>query len=265
LGYNYDDGSDQYNSSLLFHAETGTLYYIAVDGWQPGSIVLNWRKSASPNDLFADAAELSGLSGTVNGTTLEATAESGEPPYHSDDVCMYCPSVWYSWTAPESDIFYFDTEGSISGTSSAIYTGAAVDSLTKIADSIFYARAGTLYHIAADSATDTAGAFVLNWNKVIPRTSGQFEMELSGRAFLGGEQIESSAYTVFAFGPGGGSDCRGKGKFTRFGGEWGYILTIVSDIDGEEVTFRIADSSAGKLYDISSSSIISRKFCKQRP
>ncbi|OQX01839.1 MAG: hypothetical protein BWK80_59135, partial [Desulfobacteraceae bacterium IS3] len=247
---NYDDGSDNGNSSLAFRAETGTRYYIAVDRSEEGisdSIVLNWRKANSPaNDDFANAAVLTGVSGNTNGSNIEATSEPGEPFSGGK-------SVWYSWTAPETDIFYFDTDGSSFNT--VVYTGSAVDSLTWIAQAqtVFQAQAGTRYNIAVDGSE--TGNIVLNWNRVIPRTAGNFEMELSGRAFIEGERIESSDYIILAFGPGGVSDCRGKGKFIRLGEERGYILTIVSDIDGEEIGFRIADSSTGQIYDISGSII----------
>ncbi len=200
------------------------------------------------NDNFADAIVLNGTSGKITGTNVDATTESGEP-YAYKSVC----SVWYSWTAPESDIFYFDTLGSSSDAVLTVFTGSAVDSLTKISDGIFYARTGILYHIAVDR--QEPGDIVMNRNKVIPRTEGTFEMELSGWAFIEGEKIESSDYVIFAFGPGGVSDCRGSGRFIRIRGEWYYVLTIVSDIDGEEIGFKIADSGAGKLYDISSSII----------
>jgi len=198
--------------------------------------------SQPPNDNFANATVLTGVSGQITGTNIDATSEPGEPYYLEN-------SVWYSWTATESDIFYFDTVGSGSDAVLTVFTGSAVDSLTKIADSIFYAQTGTLYHIAVDG--QETGNIVMNRNKVIPRTEGAFEMELSGQAFIGGKKIESSDYMIFAFGTGGVSDCRGKGNFIRFIGKWGYILTMVSDIDSEEITFKIADSSAGQLYDIS--------------
>ncbi len=210
------------------------------------------------NDNFADAVVLTGISGQTTGTNIEATEESGEP-YHGGN------SVWYSWTAPETDIFYFDTHGSGFDTILEVYTGSALGSLTRIADNnddgsdkgnsslIFRAKAVTVYYIAVDGWE--TGNIVLNWDKVIPRTAGKFEMELSGQSFIGGEKVERSDYVILAFGPGGVSDCRGKGKFTRFGGEWGYTLTIVSDTDGEKITFKVTDSGTGQIYDISDSII----------
>jgi hypothetical protein len=53
------------------------------------------QAAAPPNDAFAAAETLSGPSGTVFGTTVDATAEAGEPrsmPLNH--------SIWYAWTAP---------------------------------------------------------------------------------------------------------------------------------------------------------------------
>ncbi len=213
--------------------------------------------SQPANDNFADAFELTGISGNTTGTNVDATSEPDENGWGK--------SVWYSWTAPETDIFYFDTHGSGFDTILEVYTGSALGSLTRIAGNyddgsdkgnsslIFRAKAVTVYYIAVDGRE--TGNIVLNRDKVIPRTAGQFSTELYGRVFIGSEKIESSDYVILAFGPGGVSDCRGKGKFIRFGGEWGYTLTIVSDTDGEKITFKATDSGTGQIYDISDSII----------
>jgi len=231
-------GTENGNSSLVFRAETGIRYYIAVSDHSSGSIVLNWRKANSPaNDDFADALELTGISGQIEVPNEEATKEPFEPDHTGKGLE---DSVWYSWTAPESDIFYFSANWF-----AAVYAGLTLDSLTRITDSIFYAQTGTRYHIAL-----VGGYIVLNWNKVIPRTSGQFEMELRGRAFADGARIAGSGCSVLAFGPGGVADCRGKAAFINYGTEWYYNLTVVSDSDGEEITFKVADSKISKLYHI---------------
>ncbi len=253
---------DYVQGTVIFRAESGTRYYIAVNGhklWgnmvlnsiavdgynSYGNIVLSWRKANSPaNDDFAYAIELTGISGQIEGSNKEATKELGEPDHGDSGGGGY--SVWYSWMAPESNLFYFDTYST-----ATIYTGSAVNSLTRIADSIFQAQAGTRYYIAVDGYDYGTGNIVLKWNRAIPLTAGQFAMNISGRAFIGGEEIESSDYIIFAFGPGGISDCRGKTIFIRLGGDWGYNLSMVSDKDGEEITFKIADSSTGQIYDIS--------------
>ncbi len=127
-GNNDDNAIGNDNSSLAFRAEAGTRYYVAVDGWDgnSGEIILNWRKANPPaNDDFANAAVLTGVSGQITGTNVDATAEPGENGWEK--------SVWYSWTAPESGVFYFDTHGSSFDTILWVYTGSAVGSLTEIA------------------------------------------------------------------------------------------------------------------------------------
>jgi len=206
IAYDNDDG-------LLFRADAGTVYHVGVGGDDSGHIVLNWRKADCPNDDFVNAIELNGVSGQTTGSNTEATSEPGEPYKY-----LMEKSVWYSWTAPETDIYYFDTDLSSFDNSLGIYTGSAVYSLTFVTDSIFQAQAGSRYYISVDVRYEwqSGGDIVLRWNKVIPRTAGQFEMELSGRAFVEGEKIESSAYAVFAFGTGRSFRLPGKGKIYPF-------------------------------------------------
>ena len=49
-----------------------------------------------PNDDFATAQQISGVSGSVSGTNVGATIESGEPNIQDGEGA----SVWYKWTAP---------------------------------------------------------------------------------------------------------------------------------------------------------------------
>ncbi|OQX21186.1 MAG: hypothetical protein BWK80_34190, partial [Desulfobacteraceae bacterium IS3] len=197
IASNNDDGSDNGNSSLAFRANAGTVFYIAVcgdyydydnDDYASGSIVLNWRKA---NDSFADATELSGISGQITGANVDATKEPGEPYYLEK-------SVWYSWTAPETGAFYFDTHGSSFDTTLAVYIGSAVDSLTLIAGNrddgsdngnsslSFRANAGTVFYIAVcgdyDNGDYASGDIVLNWRKANPPANDNFAdaIELTG-------------------------------------------------------------------------------------
>jgi len=86
---------------------------------------MNWRKLSPPaNDNFKDAIELTDISGQITGTNVEALEESGEPNHIDADGEGGGHSVWYSWTAMESDILYFDTKGSSFETGLAVYTGS---------------------------------------------------------------------------------------------------------------------------------------------
>lgn len=62
------------------------------------------------NDNFANATVITGLSGSDTGSNLEATVEVDEPePSFSSNTGT---SVWWTWTAPQSGVFLFDTLGS---------------------------------------------------------------------------------------------------------------------------------------------------------
>ncbi len=80
--------------------------------------------------------------------------------------------------------------------------------------------------------------------------SAQYSMTTVGQGYLNAEKIETEGYTIAAFGPGGASDCRGKADITETDGKWEYHLTIVSDNNGEEITFGIWDNNTGQIYDM---------------
>jgi uncharacterized repeat protein (TIGR01451 family)/uncharacterized delta-60 repeat protein len=65
-------------------------------------------QSAPPNDDLANAQAISGLTGSILGTNLDATMETHEPaPYGAG------ASIWYVWTAPITTTIDFSTLGSI--------------------------------------------------------------------------------------------------------------------------------------------------------
>ncbi len=135
--------------------------------------------SPSPpaNDNFANAQIISGCSGSVSGTNVGATKESGEPS-HSPDGDAGGGSVWYQWQAPSAGSVTITTEGSANDdTVLAVYTGNSVNALTAIVKNddvdlgtirtssvTFNATSGTVYKIAVDGWNDERGAILLNWN-----------------------------------------------------------------------------------------------------
>src|SRR5205823_6541336 len=82
-----------------------------------------------PNDDFAAAQALSGPTGTVSGSTVGATKEPGEPNHAGDAGGA---SVWYSWAAPATGQFSFETCGSDFDTVLAVYTGATLAALVPV-------------------------------------------------------------------------------------------------------------------------------------
>jgi hypothetical protein len=136
------------------------------------------------NDYIANS-EVLGSTFDVQGTTVEATPEGGEPNHGGnsfanpscndtfDNSCQH--SVWYVWTAPSSGPFRVATCTSDYDTTLGAYTGPDVDQLTEVASNdnggcgingrgsvvSFNAIAGTLYRIAVSGAQGAAGTFTL--------------------------------------------------------------------------------------------------------
>ena len=127
------------------------------------------------NDEFADAIPITGLFGTVDGSTIGATSEAQEPLLAFKKLATN--SVWWAWTAPRNERMQFNTVGSDFDTIMGIYTGKSVSSLRTIArnDDIDYYRkicvssnafnavSGTVYYIAV-AGFDASGAVKLNWS-----------------------------------------------------------------------------------------------------
>jgi hypothetical protein len=122
--------------------------------------------AAPSNDNFAAAVEIPAAGGTVTGSNVDATAETGEPD-HANSTFGALHSVWYQWTAPADGPTTVDTCGSGFNTRLGVYTGSAVNALTEVANNdnaspsscgqplfaalSFNATAGTTYRIAVDT------------------------------------------------------------------------------------------------------------------
>jgi hypothetical protein len=176
-------GSPFDRSRLAFTPTAGTTYRIAVDGAtrpfaNPAIGTLDLKITRVLADAFADAQDLgNGTSVTATGTNLGASKESGEPN-HGGNVGG--ASIWYGWTAPQTDTVTIDTCGSAINTLLGVYTGSAVNNLTAVADNddvcgigsavTFAASAGTTYWIAVDGfkhpslTSPSQGSFGLHLN-----------------------------------------------------------------------------------------------------
>ena len=171
---NDDLSSTTRQSGLAFTPVAGTTYRIAVDGKSgvTGHIVLTLNQSPV-NDDFANCEFIGGANGSVTGSNVSASKESGEPNHAGNAGGS---SIWYCWTAPETGYVTFDTIGSTFDTLLAVYIGSSVDRLTpvasndNIADNIpqsrvtFPAVATTQYHVAIDGYNGASGDTTLNWN-----------------------------------------------------------------------------------------------------
>ena len=122
------------------------------------------------NDNFAAAAAVAGTSWSRTGTSLNATAETGEPSHAGQAPGS---SIWYVWTAPASGAATVSTAGSGFDTVLAVYSGSSLGGLMEIAANdnpasgstaaavSFQAVAGTVYRIAVDGKGGASGSVSL--------------------------------------------------------------------------------------------------------
>jgi hypothetical protein len=207
---NDDASSTTSTSQISFAATGGVTYMIAVDGWSAaggipakGAVTLNWSLGAPvagpANDMFASAQAVPGAPGSVAGTNVNATKETGEPN-HAGNVGG--ASVWYSWTAPASGQATFTTAGSSFDTLLAAYRGTAVNALTGVAANddansttstsqiSFAATGGVTYMIAVDgwspaAGTPAKGTVTLSWSLGAPVAGPANDMFASAQVVSG--------------------------------------------------------------------------------
>jgi hypothetical protein len=155
-----------------------------------------------PNDDFADAQTLgSALPLKVNGTNVEATAEPGEP---SHDGVPAIRSIWYRWTPASSDQVAINVCDSDFRMKVAIYTGPAVDNLTRLTGTVqghpcsilFTPTMNSTYHIAIDSPETVAGRVALSIRELGPPANDDFadaqDMGVSQFFTAGGDNFDAT-------------------------------------------------------------------------
>jgi hypothetical protein len=128
-----------------------------------------------PNDNFANAQQIA--PGSTSGTTVDATREPGE--FNYDQYQAYGPgTVWYTFTAPRTTRYRIADCGVADYSSIFVFTGSSFGDLKKVRSefegpydpkmdcgpndekgdwSLFYATAGTTYHIAVLERFDYPG------------------------------------------------------------------------------------------------------------
>ena len=172
-----DDSGGDATSSVTFNVAAGTMYRIRVDGFEGamGTVRLHLNEVLPPvNDDFSNGNELNGPTVTRNGdTNLAATLEPGEDP----DVAASAggASIWYRWTSAASGPVTIDTATSGFDTLLGVYTGTAVNALTRVASNddappapsvassvTFNATSGTTYQIRVDGFGGLTGTINLH-------------------------------------------------------------------------------------------------------
>jgi subtilisin family serine protease len=127
------------------------------------------------NDFFEGRRVLSGTSGQITDSNSTATREPNEPSTRFGGTFR---TRWYAHTSTVTGTFTLNLAGSNFDTVVAVYTGSAVNSLTKIGDDddgvsgTLQSRlsvsivAGTEYQIQVGSYWDTGGSIALAWTAV---------------------------------------------------------------------------------------------------
>jgi subtilase family serine protease len=166
-------------SSTGVAAGTYSLYAVATDASNVNSpastaqvtITSASTTTAPANDNFANATVLTGSSGSVTASTINATREVGEP-YILNNPGGH--SIWFSWTAPSNKRISINTHGSNFDTLLGVYTGSSLTSLHNIASSnndvagsvtsgvTIKVTAGQTYRIAVDGNNGASGSVTLN-------------------------------------------------------------------------------------------------------
>jgi hypothetical protein len=126
-----------------------------------------------PNDAFAAAASLPPVgTGSLTGTSVGATKETGEPAHAGNTGGA---SVWWRFTATAAGAVTLDTSGSGFDTTLGVYTGPSVGALVTVASNDdngsggLWSRvsvpivAGTTYYVAVDGWNGATGPVTLNW------------------------------------------------------------------------------------------------------
>lgn len=133
------------------------------------------------NDL-ADFATISGVSGMVSATNVEATKETGEPNHAGNSGGA---SIWFEWTAPADGVVNFNTIGSNFDTTLAVYSGTDfTDFVLEASDDdggpnatsalTFSAVDGVTYYIAVDGFGGGTGSITLRWAVELPPPNDAF-------------------------------------------------------------------------------------------
>jgi hypothetical protein len=128
------------------------------------------------NDDFGDAVTLVGGSGSVAGSNVGATGETGEPLGSCSATDPQANSVWWSWTPTVAGSAQIDTNGSGFDTTLAVFTGSAIPTLAEVGcddddgdglQSLLALDlvAGETYQIRVDGFGTAMGAVTLNYQQ----------------------------------------------------------------------------------------------------
>jgi hypothetical protein len=146
------------DAPITFLAREGRKYIIAGGSvYESGSFTLRILPPP-PNDIFNDAAELTGVYAEAEGYTSGAWFEAREPRI---DPTATRESIWWNWRAPLSGLAIVQMDGNYYLPPFAIFDGNSLASLRRVpilssavgdfgySTASFNAASGTVYRIAA--------------------------------------------------------------------------------------------------------------------
>jgi hypothetical protein len=161
-----------------FVAHTGDKVHIEVsgfsqqipDGFGPFTLTVDQRV-APANDDFNNRMVLSGISAQGSGTLSNATVEPGEP--------NSSPSVWWSWTAPETGTLFLNATSDTLGANFNFYTGDSITNLQFVGGigPTWYNATGASGQIQA--LQGVTYQIMLTGSYTHPNGSVSFDMELA--------------------------------------------------------------------------------------
>jgi hypothetical protein len=184
-------------------------YRIAIDTPTDvmGQFKLEWLATSQfilpANDNFANAAQLSGLSGTVNTDNTYATAEVGEPTHNGSPAFK---SLWYKFILNDAGYnfslsFNVSTSAIAANVRIALYKGASLETLVLVDNSTTEVNTNTLgtgveqtYYIAVDSLT-LSGAIALVYEAAVaggPPPAGEYTFAYAAWGSLACESVFGS-------------------------------------------------------------------------
>ncbi|MCY3883903.1 MAG: S8 family serine peptidase [Gammaproteobacteria bacterium] len=134
--------------------------------YNAGSANVSWslREDVQPsNDDFANAEQISGSSGSTEGTNFNSSLEGFE--FYGE---IHNESTWYKWTAPNTGTYDFDAYPGIA----LVFKGSDSSNLTRISSipasdtsNLVQTEEGEQYYIAVVSSSDQGGIndYSLSW------------------------------------------------------------------------------------------------------
>jgi Calx-beta domain/Domain of unknown function (DUF4214) len=208
-GFHYGIMDPTISSGRLEVITANDLAAFNYMGYNLENSTLPTQPTPPANDNFAAAQLLTGCSGTVNGTNVGATRQTGEGLHFPGSAGGV--SVWYQWIAPSTGSVTITTAGSSFDTTLGVYTGSSVSGLQTIMESddvntnqglltssvTFNATGGTLYRIAVDGylSSDT-GSITLNWNETNCGLPAPATVQFNQPGYSVSEGADSAAITV---------------------------------------------------------------------